>query len=89
MHCLSQLFQERFAKPKFPTAPEKDTKVQISFTKLPSSVIRLVPQKVSEETVLPRNAPEIALKSLKQMKRKSLKPSSVVEVKVNPKKVGQ
>lgn len=87
MQRLSDLFQERFLVPKFPSVKEQTAPIRIAFTKLPSSLVRLTPQLVSEETVLPKNAPEIALKQLRKCKRAGLKPSKSVEVKVAPRRL--
>ena len=87
MQCLSDLFKERFEIPSFPKVVQKDVPIKLSFSKLPSSFVRLVPQEVSESTMLPKNAPEIAYKALKKLNRKSLKPASTIEVKVKSKKL--
>ena len=76
------MFRERFDRPLFGQPGEKDCQVQLKYTKVPASFIRLVPQEVNEDTVLPRNSPEIALKELKTMKKRNIKPSSRIEVTI-------
>ena len=84
MQCLSDMFKERFLVPNFPKVIQRDGPIKLTFTKLPPSLVRLTPQVVSDETVLPKNSPAIALKQLRQYKCKNLKPSSSIEVKVTP-----
>ena len=74
-------------RPKFAEVKEQDYPIKITFGKLPPSKVTRTPQIISDETVLPKNAPEIALNFLKKNKRKCLKPSSKIEVKVNPKEL--
>ena len=56
--------------------------MQLRWAKAKGTFTNLTPQPVNDDTILPRNAPEIALKALKmQTKRKRVKAISVVEVK--------
>ena len=48
MGCLSELFKERFITPKFPEVVEQHRPIKVLVPKLPNSLVRLVPQKVSE-----------------------------------------
>jgi hypothetical protein len=73
MECLSNLFSERFLRPKLKKLVQKDSKIQLISTKLRNTFTNLAPQIVNEANVLPKNSPEIALKQLKQSKRPSLK----------------
>jgi hypothetical protein len=57
MACLSELFKERFARPTFLKVKENLTPIKLTFSKVPPSLVRLTPQKISDETVLPKNAP--------------------------------
>jgi hypothetical protein len=73
MECLSQMFSERFLRPKLKSLEQKDTKIKLISTKLRNTFTNLAPQIVNEANVLPKNSPEIALKQLKLCKRKPLK----------------
>ena len=48
MECLSQIFRDRFVRPKFPEVREKDHPIQIIFAKLPPSKVNRTPQVISD-----------------------------------------
>ena len=62
MQVLSQLLKNRFIRPTLPKVVQKDTKIVLKQTKVMGSFIRLSTQPINESTVLPKNAPQIALK---------------------------
>lgn len=57
MECLSQLFSERFLRPKFKKIEQKDTKIRLASTKLRNTFTNLAPQVVNEANILPKNSP--------------------------------
>lgn len=87
MEYLSNLFADRFVRPKLKKIDLRDAKIQMPSTKLRNTFTNLRPQEVNESTVLPKNAPEIALKQLRQNKRKPLKAISTTDIKVVSKKI--
>jgi hypothetical protein len=57
MECLSQLFSERFLRPKLKKIEQKDTKIRLVSTKLRNTFTNLTPQIVNEANALPKNSP--------------------------------
>ena len=57
MECLSQLFSERFLRPKFKKILQKDTKIRLVSSKLKNTFTNLAPQIVNQANVLPKNSP--------------------------------
>jgi hypothetical protein len=57
IECLSQLFSERFLRPKLKKIEQKDTKIRLTSTKLRNTFTNLTPQIVNEANVLPKNSP--------------------------------
>lgn len=87
MECLSQLFSERFLRPKLKRLEQRDAKIQLVSTKLRNTFTNLAPQIANEANILPKNSPEIALKQLRLNKRKPLRSISDTNAKVAPKKL--
>ena len=62
---LSNFFCERLMTINIPKIKQKDVNIIINHAKPKTTFTNLIPLPNSEENVLPKNSPEIALKNLK------------------------